>query len=110
MEKQGLQRGRKIVIGASQRGNMIQLERSYGSDRSDIPVGVFEPIDQGPHQVLHQILNPKGAQAPESQAADHGIVILAVPLQEIDGEQGQIRVATRVIADVEVTHFFQNEI
>ena len=35
---------------------------------------------------------------------------MAVPLKEINGEEGQLRIGDCVVADVKITHLLQNQV
>lgn len=110
VEKQGPEHGRKLVIGALGRRYVIELEHSHGSHGANIAISILEAGAQRANEILDKVFDAQGAQTAQGEAADHRIVVMAVLLEKIDGEKSEIRVAARIIANVEIAHFLEHEI
>jgi hypothetical protein len=89
---------------------VIQLRSTNGGDHPNIGTRVLEPCGERRNQVLDKVGNAKGAEAAERDAADGGVLIAAVALEEVDGEEGEVRVCARVDADVEVAHLLEHDV
>lgn len=89
---------------------MIELEDSHGSHGANITIGILETRAQRANEILEEIFDAQGTQTAQGETADHRVVIVAVLLEEIDGEKSKIGMAASVIANVEVAHFFEDEI
>lgn len=89
---------------------MIQLGSTNGGDHPDVGAGVLEPGRQRRDEILDKVGNTERAEAAEREAADSGVLIAAVPLEEVDGEQREVRVRARVGADVEVAHLLGDDV
>ena len=110
VKKQSPEHSRKFVISTLGGRDIIELEHSHSSHGADITIGILKARAQRANEILHKVFDAQGAQTPQGEAADHGIVIMAVLLEKIDGEKSEIRIAASVIADVKVAHLLQNEI
>lgn len=89
---------------------MVELEDPDGRDHPNVGAAVPESRCQRGDKVLHEICNPKGGEAAEGEATNHGIVVPAILLEEIDGEEGKIGVGSGVVADVEVAHLLEDDV
>jgi hypothetical protein len=110
IEKQGPKHGRKLVIGALGGRDVVELEHAHGRHGANITIAILEARAQRANEILDEIFDAQGAQGAQGEATNHRIVVMAVLLQEIDGEQSEIGMTARVIAHVEVAHFLEDQI
>lgn len=89
---------------------MIELGGTDGGDHPNVGTGVLEPRGERRDEVLDEVWDAEGAEAAEREAADGGVLVAAVALQEVDGEEGEVRVRARVDADVEVAHLLEHDV
>lgn len=89
---------------------MIQLGSTNSSDHPDVGAGVLEPGREWRNEILDKVGNTKRAEAAEREATDGGVLIAAVPLEEVDCEEREVRVRARVGADVEVAHLLGDDV
>lgn len=89
---------------------MIQLSRPNCGDHPYVGAGVLEPGRERRDEVLDQVGNAEGAEAAEREAPDGGILVAAVALEEVDGEEGEVRVRARVDANIEVAHLLGDDV
>ena len=89
---------------------MIQLGSTNSGDHPDVGAGVLEPGREWRDEILDKVGDTERAEAAEREAADGGVLIAAVPLEEVDCEQREVRVRARVGADVEVAHLLGDDV
>ena len=89
---------------------MIQLGSTNSGDHPDVGAGVLEPGREWRDEILDKVGDTERTEAAEREAADGGVLIAAVPLEEVDCEQREVRVCARVGADVEVAHLLGDDV
>lgn len=89
---------------------MIELQNTNGSHHPHIATTILQARAQGADEILDEIGHAESAETPKGEASDHGIFVAAVLLEEIDGEECEIRVTFGVIADVEVAHLLEDDV
>lgn len=89
---------------------MVKLEGADGGDGADVGAAVAEARAKGADEVLNEVGDAEGAEAAEGEAADHGVLVAAVLLEEVDGEEGEVGVAAGVVSDVEVAHLLEDDV
>jgi hypothetical protein len=109
-EHKRFERRRQVSIKAGGGRYVIQLRSTNSSDHPDVSTGVLEPSGERRDKVLDEVGNAEGAEAAECQAAYGGVLVVAVALEEVDGEEREVRVVARVDADVEVAHLLQHDV
>ncbi len=62
------------------------------------------------YNVLDQICHPQGAETAKGQPSDGGVLVLAVLVQKVDGQQGQIGIGLCVGTDEQVQHLFEDDV
>lgn len=67
---------------------MIQLGSTNSSDHPHVGTGVLQPGREWRDEILDKVGDAEGAEAAKREAADGGVLITAVPLEEVDGEEG----------------------
>jgi len=67
---------------------VIQLGSANSSDHPDVGAGFLQPRREWRDEILDKVGDTVGAEAAEREAADGGVLITAVPLEEVDGEEG----------------------
>ena len=81
---------------------------------SMIPPNMPEPMTccmaWSTHNVFDEVGQAELAQGPQSKAPDGGVLVFAVLGEQVDGQQGQIRVVLRVGGDVQVQHLLQDDV
>ena len=65
---------------------------------------------QDAHNVLDEVGDAQLAQGAQGQAPDGGVLVLAVLGQQVDGQQGEVRVVLGIGGDVEVQHLLQHHV
>lgn len=108
MKKEGFKHRGEIRLDADGGGYMIELQDPDGGHSSHISAAILQSGAQGADEILDEVGDAERAEAPECEAADHGVVVAAVLLEEIDGEEGEIGVPLGVVADVEVAHLLED--
>lgn len=89
---------------------MVQLEHPDSGHHPHISAPIFQPRSKRSNKVLNKISNPQRAKGPQGETTDHWILISAVLLKEIDGEECKIGVRARIVANIEVAHLLQNDV
>jgi hypothetical protein len=110
IQKQSPEHGGKLIFGTLRRRDTIKLEDAHSSHCANVTNAVLETRAQRTNEILKEVLDAQGAQTTQGEAADHGVIVMAILLEEIDGKKSKIGMATSVIANVEVAHFFEDEI
>jgi hypothetical protein len=67
---------------------VIQLHSTHSSDHMNICTRVLQPRGERRDKVW----DAKGAEASKHEAGNGGVLIAAAALQEVDGEEGEVRV------------------
>lgn len=110
IKKQCPKHGRKLVICTLGGSNVIELEHSHSSNGANITITILEAGPKRANQILNEIFDAQGTQAVQGKATDHGIIVVAVLLKKINRKKGKFGMAASVIANIEVAHFFEDEI
>jgi hypothetical protein len=85
------ERNRQVSIEAGGGRYVIQLCSTHSSDHLNIGTRVLEPRGEQRDKVW----DAEGAVAAKREAEDGGVLIAAVAPQEVDGEEGEVRVCMR---------------
>uniref|UniRef100_A0A0A9E3K3 Uncharacterized protein n=1 Tax=Arundo donax TaxID=35708 RepID=A0A0A9E3K3_ARUDO len=109
-EHKRLERSREVSIKAGSGRYVIQLRSTHSGDHPDVGAGVLEPGGERRDEVLDKVGDTEGAEAAEREAADGGVLVAAVALEEVDGEECEVRVRARVGSDVEVAHLLRHDV
>uniref|UniRef100_A0A0A9E1L2 Uncharacterized protein n=1 Tax=Arundo donax TaxID=35708 RepID=A0A0A9E1L2_ARUDO len=109
-EHKCLERSREVSIKAGSGRYVIQLRSTNSCDHPDVGARVLEPSGERRDEVLDQVGDTEGAEAAEREAADGGVLVAAIALEEVDGEECEVRVCARVGADVEVAHLLGDDV
>jgi len=64
---------------------VIQLGSTNSGDHPDVGAGVLEPGREWRDEILDKVGDTERTEAAEREAADGGVLIAAVPLEEVDG-------------------------
>lgn len=89
---------------------MVEFEDPERGDHAHVGAPVLEPGAERGDEVLDEIGDAERAEAAEGESADHGVLVAAILLEEVDGEEGEVGVAAGVVADVEVAHLLEDDV
>lgn len=109
-EHKCLERSRQVSVEAGGSRYVIQLCSTNSSDHPNVGTRVLQPCGERRNKVLDKVWNAEGAEAAEGKAADGGVLVAAVALEEVDGEEGEVRVGARMDTDVEVAHLLEHNV
>jgi len=62
------------------------------------------------YNVFDEVGDSQLAQRPQGKPSDSGVLVLAVLGQQVDGQQGQVRVVLCICCDVQIQHLLQDHI
>lgn len=110
IEKQGPEHGGEFIFSTLRGRDVIELEDAHGRHGANITISILETGAQRPDEIFEEILDAQGAQTAQGEASDHGVIVMAVLLEEIDGEKSKVRMAASIIANIEVAHFFEGDL
>mmetsp|Transcript_26283 Transcript_26283/g.84327 ORF Transcript_26283/g.84327 Transcript_26283/m.84327 type:complete len:268 (-) Transcript_26283:239-1042(-) len=97
-----------VARGECVGGVVVHLEAGEDRRLAHVRRLVAQPRLDHPWEVLDDVWQAQRRERAEREPACHRVVVAAVFLERVDGEEREVRVGRRVVADVQVDHLFDH--
>mmetsp|Transcript_42719 Transcript_42719/g.141456 ORF Transcript_42719/g.141456 Transcript_42719/m.141456 type:complete len:763 (+) Transcript_42719:57-2345(+) len=97
-----------VARGECVGGVVVHLEAGEDRRLAHVRRLVAQPRLDHPWEVLDDVWQAQRRERAEREPASHRVVVAAVFLERVDGEEREVRVGRRVVADVQVHHLFDH--